>query len=204
MTVLHQDIGDVSGLPCTSPREAQGWARRMRSGRLSVVGFTLVGMAKLEHTTRERRDWVNTISLEHVRRGVEGGFTQADHGKSTRLSRLQAGDRIVFYSPRTDYPDGEPLQQFTACGVITGAEVYQVELTPDLHPWRRAVTFVASTPVPIRPLLSELTFIPDERNWGFTFRRGLFQVPSVDFDRIAGAMDARFTLAEGAARTSAR
>jgi hypothetical protein len=89
-------------------------------------------MANNEEPTRERRDWVNTVSLEHVRRGVAGGFTQADHGKSTRLSRLQAGDRIVFYSPRTDYPDGEPLQQFTACGVINGTEVYQVDLTPGL------------------------------------------------------------------------
>jgi hypothetical protein len=153
-------------------------------------------MTKNEESTRERRDWINTISLEHVRRGVEGGFTQADHGKSTRLSRLQAGDRIVFYSPRTDYPDGEPLQQFTACGVITGTDVYQVEMTPDFHPWRRAVTFVACTPTPIKPLLGRLTFIPDERNWGFTFRRGLFQIPADDFDRIANAMDARLTLAE--------
>jgi hypothetical protein len=157
----------------------------------------MFGMANHSEITRERRDWINTISLEHVRRGVEGGFTQADHGKSTRLSRLQAGDRIVFYSPRTNYPEGEPLQQFTACGVITGAEVYQVEMTPDFHPWRRAVTFVASTPTPIKPLLSQLTFLPDARNWGFTFRRGLFEVPSVDFDLIATAMDARLTLAEG-------
>jgi len=152
-------------------------------------------MAKKPEPTRERRDWVNTISLEHVRRGVEGGFTQADHGKSTRLSRLQAGDRIVFYSPRTNYPDGDPLQQFTACGVITGSEVYQVEMSPDFHPWRRAVTFVQCAPIPIKPLLGQLTFIPDERNWGFTFRRGLFQIPADDFDRIAQAMDARLTLA---------
>ncbi len=153
-------------------------------------------MAKNQEPERERRDWVNTISLEHVRRGVAGGFTQADHGKSTRLSRLQAGDRIVFYSPRTDYPDGDPLQQFTACGVVTGADVYQVEMTSDFHPWRRAVAFVQCSPTPIKPLLGHLTFIPDERNWGFTFRRGLFQIPAPDFDRIASAMDARLTLAE--------
>jgi hypothetical protein len=154
-------------------------------------------MAENQEPTRERRDWVNTISLEHVRRGVEGGFTQADHGKSTRLSRLRAGDRIVFYSPRTNYPDGDPLQQFTACGVVDGADVYQVEMTPDFHPWRRAVTFVECSPAPIKPLLGELTFIPDQRNWGFTFRRGLFQIPPEDFDRIARAMDARLTLAGG-------
>ena len=154
-------------------------------------------MAKNQEPTRGRRDWVNSVSLEHVRRGVEGGFTQADHGKSTRLSRLQAGDRIVFYSPRTDYPDGEPLQQFTACGVITGTEVYQVEIAPDFHPWRRAVTFVQCSPTLIKPLLGSLSFIPNERNWGFTFRRGLFPIPAEDFDRIARAMDARLTLAGG-------
>jgi hypothetical protein len=143
-----------------------------------------------EQTTRVRRDWVNTVSLNHVRRGVEGGFTQADHGKSTRLTRLQAGDRIVFYSPRTDYPDGDPLQEFTACGVITGTEVYQVELTPDFHPWRRTVQFADCTPAPVRPLIEQLSFIPDGRNWGFTFRRGLFQVPQDDFDRILAAMHA--------------
>jgi len=147
-------------------------------------------MAKNEEPTKERRDWVNTISLEHVRRGVAGGFTQADHGRSTRLSRLQAGDRIVFYSPRTDYPKGESLQQFTACGVITGTEAYQVEMAPDFHPWRRAVAFSACFPTPIRPLLGQLSFIPDQRNWGFTFRRGLFQIPGDDFDRIVAAMGA--------------
>ena len=147
-------------------------------------------MAKLEQITRERRDWVNTISLEHVRRGVEGGFTQADHGKSTRLTRLQAGDRIVFYSPRTDFPDGELLQQFTAHGTVVGEEVYQVEMTPDFHPWRRKVDFAECTPAPIRPLLGQLSFVLDGRNWGFTFRRGLFPIPSEDFDRIIAAMGA--------------
>lgn len=155
-----------------------------------MARFRLVGMSKPEQTTRERRDWVNTISLSHVRRGVEGGFTQADHGRNTRLARLQAGDRIVFYSPRTDYPDGDPLQEFTACGVITGTDVYQVELSPDFHPWRRTVEFADCTPAPIRPLLGQLSFVPDGRNWGFTFRRGLFQVPEEDFDRIVAAMHA--------------
>lgn len=154
-------------------------------------------MRKPELVPRDRRDWVNTISLEHVRRGVAGGFTQADHGRSTRLSRLRPGDRIVFYSPRSDYPDGEPLQEFTACGVVTGNDVYQVEITPDFHPWRRDVAFFECTPAPIRPLLGTLSFIPDGRNWGFTFRRGLFQIPSADYDRIVTAMDARLTLAGG-------
>ncbi|MCB0913543.1 MAG: EVE domain-containing protein [Propionibacteriaceae bacterium] len=147
-------------------------------------------MTKNPQESRERLDWINTISLNHVVRGVAGGFTQADHGRSTRLARLQAGDRIAFYSPRTDYPDGEPLQQFTAIGVVTGTGVYQVELAPDFHPWRREVRFEPCVPVPIRGLLDELGFIPDATHWGMPFRRGLFGIPADDFDRIATAMGA--------------
>jgi hypothetical protein len=35
---------------------------------------------------------VNTISRDHVRVGVEGGFTQAGHRKASGLGRLSAGD----------------------------------------------------------------------------------------------------------------
>jgi hypothetical protein len=139
---------------------------------------------------RERLNWVNTVSLTHVHRGIAGGFTQADHGSAARLQRLQAGDRVVFYSPRTDYPEGEPLQQFTAWGVVTGSEPYQVEMTPEFHPWRRAMRFEPCVPVPIRQLLGELSFVPDEKHWGMPFRRGLFPIPEADFDRILSAMAA--------------
>ena len=64
----------------------------------------------------EARYWVNTVSRDHVQKGVEGGFTQADHGKNTRLKRLNQGDYLVFYSPRTHFRSGETLQAFTALG----------------------------------------------------------------------------------------
>jgi hypothetical protein len=100
-----------------------------------------------------RRYWINTISRDHVLRGMAGapkrarviqgapkragvitGFTQANHGRKTGVRKLQRGDLMVFYSPRTSYPGGEPLQHFTALGRITDDEPYQVEMTPDFHP----------------------------------------------------------------------
>ena len=146
--------------------------------------------------SRERLDWINTISLTHVHRGIEGGFTQAEHGGRGRLDRLGAGDRILFYSPRTDHPDGEPLQQFTACGTVVDAEPYQVEVSGQLGPWRRRVRFEPSVPVGIRSLLDQLGFIPDAQHWGLPFRRGLFAIPAEDFDRIATAMGAAALLGQ--------
>ena len=48
------------------------------------------------------------VSREHARRGVEGGFVMANHGKKAPLSRMSAGDGLIVYSPRNTFPDGEP------------------------------------------------------------------------------------------------
>ncbi len=134
------------------------------------------------------RYWINTVSLDHVLLGVEGGFTQADHGRDTRLRRLSRGDGLAFYSPRTAIRTGRPLQQFTALGVVADDEPYRVELRDDLRPWRRRVDFEHVAPVPVRPLLPVLGFVDDEEHWGLPFRRGLFEVPAGDFAAVAGAM----------------
>ena len=136
------------------------------------------------------RYWVNTVSRDHMQRGIDGGFTQAGHGKATGLKRMAKGDRIVFYSPRTALDGGEPLQAFTAVGEIADDEPYQVEMTPDFHPWRRKLRFAPSEEAPIRPLIESLEFIRNKKSWGFVFRRGLFEIPESDFQTIARAMNA--------------
>jgi hypothetical protein len=133
------------------------------------------------------RYWINTVSRSHVQRGVEGGFTQANHGKITGLKRLANGDRIVFYSPRTDYPDGDPLQRFTAIGSVVDDAPFQVEMSADFHPWRRRVKFDECVEVAIQPLIDSLDFIRNKKSWGVVFRRGLFEIPQADFARIAAA-----------------
>lgn len=132
--------------------------------------------------------WVNTVSKEHVIRGVQGGFTQADHGKGGGLRRLVKDDRIVFYSAKTAFPSGESLQAFTAIGRIIDDEPFQVQMTSTFHPWRRKMEFLPCQETSIRPLIPQLEFIVDKTKWGFHFRRGLFQIPEQDFQRIAAAM----------------
>jgi hypothetical protein len=134
------------------------------------------------------RYWINTVSRDHVQAGLNGGFTQADHGRDTRLKRLRKGDLIVFYSPRTAFHRGEPLMAFTAIGRIADEELYQVEMKSDFHPWRRRVEFFKCHEADIRPLIAALSFIRNKQKWGFPFRRGLFEVPKPDFELIARAM----------------
>lgn len=106
------------------------------------------------------------------------------------MKRLKKKDVIAFYSPRTEYRGGAPLQAFTAIGRIVDEEPYQVEMRPDFHPWRRRVEFFESQEASIRPLIEELDFIQNKHQWGYPFRRGLFEVEWMDFERIAEAMHA--------------
>ena len=132
--------------------------------------------------------WVNTISQTHVRNGVAGGFTQADHGKDSRLRRMAKGDGIVFYSPRAEMKAGPPVQSFTAIGEVVDEAPYQVEMNDEFKPWRRAVKFLPASEAPIQPLIENLEFIRNKKSWGVVFRRGFFEIGEGDFGRIREAM----------------
>jgi predicted RNA-binding protein len=132
--------------------------------------------------------WINTISRDHVQRGVAGAFTQANHGKASGLKRLSKDDWIIFYSPKKSYQDGEPLQAFTAIGQVADDELYQFEMSPDFIPWRRNVDFKPCQETPIRPFIDDLSFITDKTHWGYRFRFGLFEIPEADFELIKNAM----------------
>ncbi|WP_438353154.1 EVE domain-containing protein [Microbacterium sp. CJ88] len=136
-------------------------------------------------------NWVNTVSRNHVERAVAGGFTQANHGKPHMLKRMRRGDGLVFYSPRTAYPDGAPLQAFTALGYVADDEPYPAEAAPGVEHWRRAMRFLEVEEAPIRPLIEDLAFIPDKSRWGYRFRIGVFEISDADFALIADALHAR-------------
>lgn len=129
--------------------------------------------------------WINTVSRDHVQRGVRGRFAQATHGKPHSLRKMARGDWIVFYSPRTVFPDGPPLQAFTAIGQVVDDEAY---LDGETQHWRRNVDFLDCTEVPIRPLLEELEFVEDKTRWGYKFRSGVFKIGERDFEVIRSAM----------------
>ncbi len=132
--------------------------------------------------------WMNTVSLEHVQRGVEEGYTQADQGSDAPLRQLRPGDRLAFYSPRTARRSGVPLRQFTALATVTGAEPFQANVRPDFQPWRIAVRFETTQPADVGPLLERLSFITDVQEWSVPFRQGLFEITAEDFAIIRAAM----------------
>lgn len=136
------------------------------------------------------RFWVGVVSKEHVLRGVEGGFAQLCHGKRAPLARMQPGDWLVYYSPRSAFRGGAPCQSFTALGSVVEDSVYAFDMGGGFVPFRRAVRFLPCHDAPIRPLLDRLSFLPDRQHWGAPFRRGHFEIPAEDFRCIVEAMGA--------------
>lgn len=136
------------------------------------------------------RYWIGVVSQSHVMRGVAGGFAQVCHGKAAPLRRMNVGDWFVYYSPKTDLNEGEPLQMFTAIGKVTGISVYEYAMAPNFIPYRRDISYLKSSPASIQPLIQKLSFIHDPKHWGYPFRTGHFEMTSADFQLIADAMKA--------------
>ena len=132
--------------------------------------------------------WVGVVSRAHVQIGVKGGFVQLNHGKKAPLQKFHAGDRLVMYSPRIAYPDGEPLQSFTALGSIVSGEIYQVEMASDFKPYRIGVRFRRCEETPIKPLTTTCRSSKARRIGVQHFRFGLLKIPAADFALIARAM----------------
>ena len=63
---------------------------------------------------------------------------------------MERGDYILYYSPKQEFRSRRPCQAITACGVVTGDEVYQYEMFPGFVPYRRDIEW--QTPVREVPL----------------------------------------------------
>jgi hypothetical protein len=142
------------------------------------------------------RYWIGVASRDHVTSGVKGGFCQLCHGKQQPLLRTNPGDWLVYYSPRTQMREGDTVRSFTAIGRIEDKLPYAFDMGDGFVPYRRGVTFVDCTPVPIQPLLDRLSFTRGKASWGYAFRRGAFEISKRDFCEIAKAMNATFDTVE--------
>lgn len=136
----------------------------------------------------DMRCWVIVASKDHVQNGVRQGITQANHGKSGPLKRMQIGDVVLYYSPKVEYESNEKLQAFTALGRVTGDKIYQFDMGGGFVPYRRDVEYFDCVETPIQPLVANLTFIRNKQSWGYLFRFGFFEIPKADFDLIASKM----------------
>ena len=132
--------------------------------------------------------WVAVASRDHVMRAVEGGFCQVNHGKGAPLKRMDKNDRILYYSPREEMRQDDPVQAFTAIGRIDDEEPYQAAQKKDFRPYRRQVHYFKSHDAPIKPMLEDLSFTRGKQSWGIVLRRGLFEIDEEDYRMIALAM----------------
>ena len=132
------------------------------------------------------RGWLGVVSAAHVRRGVELGIAQINHGQRAPLTRMQPGDTLVYYSPTQQRGDRTPYQCFTAIGTVADDDIWQAD-EGDFTPYRRRIDYLAATPVPLADLRSRL-HLTGEPNWGYQLRTGLVPLDAHDVQIIREAM----------------
>ena len=143
---------------------------------------------QVEATNEQSRYWVGVVSASHIKSGVKGGFAQLCHGKSAPLKRMHPGDWLIYYSPRVDMAQTEPLQAFTAIGQVADDWIYEFAMSDSFVPFRRNISYLPCKEVKIASLLDQLSFTRGTKNWGYRFRTGHFEIGRDDFLMIAGAM----------------
>jgi hypothetical protein len=125
--------------------------------------------------------WITVVSKDHLQRGIEDGFMQANHGKSAPLKRMKKDDWVIFYSPKLTMSGDEKLQAFTALGQAIDETVYQHKMSDDFIPFRRNIKYYECKETPIVPLINDLEFIANKNSWGYPFRFGFFEINEHDF-----------------------
>jgi len=133
------------------------------------------------------RYWIGVVAGDHVKYAVKTGICAFSKGTKTALSKLSEGDRFTFYSPKTGFMEGNPIQSFTALGTVIDPTPFEV--TWDGHDiWAAKAAYAKITPAPVRPLLEPLKFVTNPSKWGMAFRRGQFEITEEDFQLIETAL----------------
>ena len=129
--------------------------------------------------------YIGVAHRAQVAHAAQEGFAAFSHGRQSAVQRLNPGDRVIYYAPRSDF-DGEPLQAFVAHATVTGDAPCQRAFSgAEGLFWARDAMFDTVTDVPVRPLIGDLTFVRDKAHWGMAFRQGGFRISREDYERIA-------------------
>lgn len=71
---------------------------------------------------------------------------------------------------------------------MVGDSVYSCDMGNDFVPFLQDVEFFDCNEISIIPLIPNLRFIKNKRNWGYVFRYGLLEIQQADFDLIHSQM----------------
>ena len=134
------------------------------------------------------RGWLGVVSAVQVRRGIQLGIAQINHGKRAPLTRMHADDTLIYYSPTEQRGDRAPYQHFTAIGSFPDDDIWQAD-EGSFKPYRRRIDYLTARPVPLAEVRPRL-HLTQEPNWGYQLRYGLIPLDTHDVQIITEAMRA--------------
>lgn len=108
-----------------------------------------------------------------------------------RESKIRAGDRIVLYRSRGSGGSGfvgvfEAVTDPQLVKRATGQSLF-FSLYPYQVRWRPIVTTL-ETPMPIAPLVPDLTIFPNKKKYGAILQLSLKRLPQADYEVIEKAL----------------
>ena len=135
----------------------------------------------------QARHVLGIFHLKQVELGRAKSVVTFSHGKEAAVRPLSPGDRVIYCAPRVE-PGGGSVQAFVAHATVTGEAPFQMELFGGRAGWVREAAYDEVAPADVRPLLGQLSFVPDARHWGMAFRGGWRSLSGADYGVIRQAL----------------
>lgn len=141
-------------------------------------------------------NWIVVISEDNLAKALEHQLIGVPISSGRALSKMEKGDRVVFYIGKKRQGQGGPRASISEFGPI--AEI--VDTAPILNeqpiwhsklgekfPWRRKIKILSTKRVKAKELVNSLSFIKKTENWGAYFLNTLREIPDADYDLILKA-----------------
>ena len=139
--------------------------------------------------------WILCVSQDNLEISIKHQMIAMGEYRKKVIERMEIGDVIVFYvaKKKIDSPKNDRTQAvrcFRGIAKIAGPALESNDViwrtkSIEIFPYRRKVEFLdTSLNVPIKPLISKLSFIKNPAYWGIAFQRGYTKIKEQDVELI--------------------
>jgi predicted RNA-binding protein len=155
----------------------------LRKGKLKMVKYGIYNS----------NYWVYPITEDSLKICLELGIIGAKGNNAYRLKKWKPGDLIIFYVSRERFDSQRPVRKFCAIAECIGYSFNSAEnIFPDSkteeYPTRIKIKALSNKKCEIKPLIEQLDFIKNKKNYGSAFISGTRNVSAKDFNIIRESM----------------
>jgi len=137
--------------------------------------------------------WVFPITQDNLYVCLDNELVGVRSLNEKRVANWEIGDLILFYTSREKYHSYKRVKEFQSIvecvsHPFKSNQKIWPDFDGDVFPTRVRIRVINRKKCKIEPLIEELSFIKNKKNWGSAFMSGIRKIPKSDFKLIKNSM----------------